>query len=138
VGPISTLPTSRGVLTSKSSGCQSRARGTRETSGRNESVAVGVYDSRQSWGKPDSGVQLFGAARGLDGPSVADAEKLYAARFPGYWETELGAYRFYALRPRRMKLFDEREFGTGVFVTVRIARGGRLECEGTEIYRPAA
>jgi hypothetical protein len=37
-----------------------------------------------------------------------------------------------------MKLFDEREFGTGVFVTVRIARGGRLEWEGTEIYRPAA
>jgi hypothetical protein len=29
----------------------------------NGTVAIAVYDSRQSWGKPDRGIQLFGSAR---------------------------------------------------------------------------
>jgi hypothetical protein len=34
-----------------------------------------------------------------------------------------------------MKLFDEREFGSGVFVTVRVSRGGTLAWERSEAYR---
>jgi uncharacterized protein YhbP (UPF0306 family) len=104
----------------------------------NESVAIAVYDSTQTWGKPDRGIQIFGSAREVTRSASNDVEKLYAARFSEYHETELSAYRFYVLRPQRIKLFDEREFGTGVFVTARPSRSGRLIWERTEIYRPAA
>jgi uncharacterized protein YhbP (UPF0306 family) len=102
----------------------------------NDSVAVAVYDSGQTWGRPDRGIQLFGRAREVE-RAADDVEALYAARFPDYTGTELSAYRFYALRPRRLKLFDERELGTGVFVTARIGADRRLVWERTEIYRSA-
>ena len=57
---------------------------------------------------------------------------------PDFRPGELGAYRFYRFRPRRLKLFDEQELGPGWFVTARVAAGGRLEWERTEIYRSAA
>jgi uncharacterized protein YhbP (UPF0306 family) len=104
----------------------------------NDSAAVAVYDSGQIWGRSDRGIQLLGTARELDRSAASDAEKLYKDRFPKYQATELGAYRFYALRPQRIKLFDEREFGTGVFVTARLGRGARFRWERTEIYRSAA
>jgi hypothetical protein len=102
---------------------------------RTESAAVSVYDSNQTWGRRDHRIQLFGKAREAD---AAEAEKTYADRFREYDATELRAYRFYVLRPQRIKLFDEREFGTGVFVTARLARDGRLVWERTDIYRPSA
>ena len=103
----------------------------------NRSVAVAVYSSEQRWGKPDRGIQLFGTARELDPSAAGDAEGLYAARFPDYERTEMAAYRFYVLRPRRLKVFDEPELGRGVFVTARVAGGGRVVWERTEIYRPS-
>ncbi len=103
----------------------------------NETVAIAVYDSSQTWGKPDRGIQLFGAARQVEHAEAADAEATYAKRFRSYRETDLGAYRFYRFRPRGLKLFDERELGAGTFVTARVGRGGRLTWERTEIYRPA-
>jgi len=92
-----------------------------------------VYDSNQSWGKPDRGIQLFGTAREVVGSAARDAERTYAKRFPGYRESEFSAYRFYRFRPRRLKLFDERALGTGVFVTASVTRG-RLARTRTEIY----
>ena len=103
----------------------------------NVSAAIAVYDSRQTWGKPDRGIQLFGTAREVEGAAARNAEKLYAARFPAYGRTDLSAYRFYVLRPRRLKLFDERELGTGVFVTARIGGDRRVVWERTEIYSAA-
>jgi len=97
-------------------------------------VAVAVYDSNQSWGKPDQGIQLFGSAREAVGAAARDAEKIYARRFPEYEHANFSAYRFYRFRPRRAKLFDERALGAGVFVTARISRGGRIAWERTEIY----
>jgi uncharacterized protein YhbP (UPF0306 family) len=96
----------------------------------NGSVAVAVYDSAQTWGKPDRGIQLFGTAREDDG---ADAP--YAARFPDYRRSDLGAYRLYVVRAQRLKLFDEPELGSGVFVTARVAADRRLVWERTEQYR---
>jgi uncharacterized protein YhbP (UPF0306 family) len=94
----------------------------------NASAAVAVYDSSQTWGKPDRGIQLFGSAReGAD-----DATEVYAKRFPEY---ELGMYRCYELRPRRIKLFDELVLGAGVFVTARVARDGELTWQRTDLYR---
>jgi uncharacterized protein YhbP (UPF0306 family) len=101
----------------------------------NDSVAVAVYDSTQTWGRPDRGIQLFGAAREID-PPAAGHEELYATRFPTYSSVDESAYRFYVLRTARLKLFDESELGPGVFVTARVARGGKISWERTEIYLP--
>jgi hypothetical protein len=57
---------------------------------------------------------------------------------PEYEQTEHRPYRLYRFRPRRLKLFDERELGTGVFVTARVVGGGRPSWERSEIYRAAA
>ena len=101
-------------------------------------VAIAVFDSGQTWGKPDRGIQLFGSARQADGPGASEAEALYAKRFSTYEPGSFGAYRFYRFRPRTLKLFDERALGPGTFVTARRAAGGRLVWERTEIYRSAA
>jgi uncharacterized protein YhbP (UPF0306 family) len=100
----------------------------------NASAAIAVYDSSQSWGRPDRGIQLLGSAR----ETADEVDSTYAERFPDFRPGELGAYRFYRFRPRRLKLFDEQELGPGWFVTARVAAGGRLEWERTEIYRSAA
>ena len=77
----------------------------------NPSVAIAVYDSGQTWGKPDRGIQVFGDAR-AGGP---DAEEIYAPRFRAYEPQK--AYRFYELVPTRVKLFHERALGAATFVT---------------------
>ena len=95
----------------------------------NPSAAVAVFDSHQTWGKPDRGIQLFGSAR----PGGDDAEEVYAARFPDYQGFE--AYRPYELAPNRVKLFDERALGTATFVTARVGRDGKLTWERTDVYQ---
>jgi uncharacterized protein YhbP (UPF0306 family) len=100
-------------------------------------VAIAVYDSHQSWGDHDRGIQLFGSARELEAEAARDAETLYAARFPDYVGRNL-QFRFYLFRPKRLKVFDEDTLGAGVFVTARAAADGRLTWERTEIYRPEA
>src|SRR6266498_463695 len=55
-------------------------------------VAVAVYDSRQVWGRPDRGIQLFGSAREADGADLESVEELYAKRFPAYHQYNPGAY----------------------------------------------
>lgn len=104
----------------------------------NGSAAIAVYDSRQSWGGSDRGVQLFGQARNVKGAAAEDAETLYANRFASYRTQDLAAYRFYVFRPQRVKLFDERDLGPGVFVTARVSRDRRLVWQRTEIYRSGA
>jgi uncharacterized protein YhbP (UPF0306 family) len=93
----------------------------------NTSAAIAVYDSSQTWGKPDRGIQLFGDAR-AGGPN---AEEIYARRFSAYERRE--SYRLYELVPTRVKLFDERELGAATFVTARV-RGGKLAWARTEVY----
>jgi uncharacterized protein YhbP (UPF0306 family) len=98
----------------------------------NPSAAVAVYRSTQTWGDSDHGIQLFGTARELRGRDAEAAERLYAARFRAY-DADLEAYRFYRLRPRRIKLFDERALGGATFVTVAVS-SGRLRWVRTESY----
>lgn len=103
----------------------------------NGTVAIAVHDSSQTWGKPDRGIQLFGAAHRVEGSAADELETLYARRFEGYDRADLIAYHFYLFRPRRLRLFDEQAFGAGVFVTARVASGRRLAWERTEIYSAA-
>jgi uncharacterized protein YhbP (UPF0306 family) len=112
-----------------------RARHSRHL-GSNESVAIAVYDSSQTWGSPDRGIQLFGSAREAGRGNAEKAERLYGKRFPQFAaEADLGAYRLYVFRPRRIKLFDERVLGAGTFATARIGRERRPVWERTDIYR---
>jgi uncharacterized protein YhbP (UPF0306 family) len=100
----------------------------------NGKTAVAVYDSNQVWGKPDRGIQLFGSAREAAGKLARRAESLYEARFPAYTGSDVSANVFYRFRPARVKLFDEDALGSGVFVSARVGRGGRLDLAATEIY----
>jgi uncharacterized protein YhbP (UPF0306 family) len=101
----------------------------------NGSAAAAVYDSTQSWGKPDRGIQLFGSAAVVDDAGADDAATLYAGRFPDSRKEDLGVYRFYVLRPRWAKLFDERELGAAHFVIATVEGAGRLAWDTTEVYR---
>src|SRR2546427_13014228 len=83
---------------------------------RNSSGAVTIYDSRQVWGRPDRGIHLFGAAAGVTGRRAVEAERAYAARFPGYDGLD-DSLRLYRFRPRTMQLFDERSLEGGTLVT---------------------
>jgi uncharacterized protein YhbP (UPF0306 family) len=94
----------------------------------NPSAAVSVFDSSQTWGEPDRGIQLFGDVRA----GGSDAEALYARRFSRY--EHAGAYSFYELVPGRLKLFDEPSLGRGVFVSARVDRDGAVSWERTERY----
>ena len=104
----------------------------------NGTVAIAVFESDQTWGEPDRGIQLFGSARVTKGVTARDAARLYKARFPDYEREDVSAYRLYRFRPRRVKLFDERELGTGVFVTAGVVGNGRLVWQRTDVYRAKA
>jgi uncharacterized protein YhbP (UPF0306 family) len=95
--------------------------------------AIAVFDSRQTWGDEDRGIQLFGTARELDGDAADEALRLYAKRFPDATGLDPD-YRCYRLRARRVKLFDERRFGGATFVVVSVGREGALRWERTERY----
>ncbi len=101
----------------------------------NGTVAIAVFDSNQIWGKPDRGIQLFGSARELPAKAAREAERIYAERFPECGQSDFELYRLYRFRPRRLKLFDERALGGGVFITARVRSDGGVAWERTEIYR---
>jgi uncharacterized protein YhbP (UPF0306 family) len=101
----------------------------------NQTVAIAVFDAAQAWGEPDRGIQLFGSAREAEGSVRDRARTNYAARFAHVPELDLSAYNLYVFRPNRVKLFDERALGAGVFVTARVGRAGRLTWERTDVYR---
>ena len=96
----------------------------------NPTMAIAVFDSGQTWGELDRGLQLFGTCREARGVAARSAERMYARRFKPFasWKAELDAknaewdYRFYRFVARRVKVFDEREFGGALFVTADIAR----------------
>jgi hypothetical protein len=101
----------------------------------NGATAVAVYDSSQRWGGSDRGIQLFGSAREATTRSAAEgAEAAYARRFKAFEPGKLDAYRFYVFHPTSVKLFDERSFGGGVFVTARVDRTGGVTWERTDVY----
>jgi uncharacterized protein YhbP (UPF0306 family) len=100
----------------------------------NGSAAIAVFDSTQTWGNPDRGIQLFGSARAAAARARRAAEAVYTRRFPEYNPDEVTTYQLYRFRPRRVKLFDERALGAGVFVTARVEHG-RLAWRRTELYR---
>jgi uncharacterized protein YhbP (UPF0306 family) len=94
----------------------------------NSSMAVAIFDSRQRWGGPDRGVQLFGRASEARGKGAVAASKVYARRFSGFakWRADVerqeGAFvlRPYRFKPSRAKIFDERSLGGGRFIDLHV------------------
>jgi uncharacterized protein YhbP (UPF0306 family) len=99
---------------------------------RNSSAAVTIYDSHQTWGRPDRGIQLFGTAGATKGSTSLNTRRLYGNRFSDYDadSDDLPAYRF---RPRTIKLFDERSLAGGTLVTARVTPKG-LTWAKTEVW----
>lgn len=98
------------------------------------STAIAVFDTDQTWGGRDRGIQLFGTGSEARGAAKRDAERLYARRFKQYESGSLEAYRFYRFRPREIKLFHEQLIGGGMFVTATVGRDGALHWQRTEEY----
>ncbi len=99
------------------------------------STAIAVFDTDQTWGGRDRGIQLFGTGSEARGAAKRDAERLYARRFKQYESGSLEAYRFYRFRPREIKLFHEQLIGGGMFVTATVGRDGALHWQRTEEYQ---
>jgi uncharacterized protein YhbP (UPF0306 family) len=100
----------------------------------NRTASVAVFDSHQTWGGDDRGIQLFGSCAQVAGAAAAHAKRTYARRFPRYVPDENSAYFAYRFRPRRMKLFDETRLGAGVFVSANVSQKGEVTWERTEIF----
>lgn len=101
-------------------------------------AAIAVFDSRQTWGRSDRGIQLFGTATRPRGARARSAMETYIGRFPSYVSEGVSAYVPYVFRTRRMKLFDEAVLGDGVFVTCIVRPDGRVAWERTEVYSAAS
>ncbi len=98
---------------------------------RNPSAAVTIYDSHQTWGKPDRGLQMFGTAGVTSGRQEQAAQGAYGRRFDDY-DAEAEGLPVYRFKARRIKLFDERSLAPVTFVTARVA-GERLLWMKTEV-----
>jgi pyridoxamine 5'-phosphate oxidase-like protein len=99
-----------------------------------DQMAVTVFDTRQEWGKPHAGLQLYGTA-GLTPPDEAEqARASYATRFTSYFDwvlrageaseatTGFPALHFYRFLPARIKVLDEQDFGDDVCIMTEIGR----------------
>jgi uncharacterized protein YhbP (UPF0306 family) len=99
----------------------------------NPSMALAIFSSRQIWGNPDRGLQLFGVCKKVTGREVSKADKLYGDRFAKYtaWKADLPSdstgrdYRFYRFVTTELKVFDEKELGAGIFVVARVRGAAR-------------
>ncbi len=90
---------------------------------RNSSAAVTIFASKQVWGKPDRGIQLFGTAGVAAKNAAREARRVYGRRFRDY-DAEVDSLPVYRFQPRTVKLFDERSLAPVTFVTARVARDG--------------
>ena len=92
-------------------------------------TAIAVYSTRQQWGRPDRGVQLFGMCQLARGRLRASARRNYSRRFPRYRRflneaagPSFARYRLYRFVPSALKVLDEHELGDGVLVEASVRR----------------
>jgi uncharacterized protein YhbP (UPF0306 family) len=96
------------------------------------SAAVTIYDSHQTWGRPDRGIQLFGTAGMMTGRAAEQVARAYSARFP-YDPSGADSDPVYRFRPREVKLFYERILGAGTLVSAKVI-GERLAWARTQVF----
>ena len=91
-------------------------------------MALAIFSSNQTWGSPDRGLQLFGMCKQVTGREASKADRVYGKRFAKYavWKANLTSdssgrdYRLYRFITFELKVFDEKELGTGIFVVARV------------------
>jgi uncharacterized protein YhbP (UPF0306 family) len=97
---------------------------------RSSTAAITIYDSHQTNGLPDRGIQLFGNAGSATGKAAEQAMREYTHRFPRVDPSGYTAYRF---RARSVKLFDERSLSAATLVTARVTPTGLVWAK-TEVW----
>ena len=96
-------------------------------------MAMTVFDSRQQWGVPHAGLQMFGPGGLVASDQFEHAQACYAARFAGYFDlvirageagpvTGLAALQLYFFAPTRVKILDEPAFGDNVYIMAEVVR----------------
>jgi uncharacterized protein YhbP (UPF0306 family) len=94
----------------------------------NPSMGIAIFPSSQTWGGADCGLQLFGICKQATEREASKANKLYGKRFAEYnaWKAGLAPdspgrdYRFYRFVTAELKVFDEKEIGSGTFVLAKL------------------
>jgi hypothetical protein len=79
-----------------------------------------------------------GSQRSESARAWSASRDVYIGCFPAYPDRDPGAYAWYEFRPQTVKLFDEAEFGAGVFVTAKLDGRGAVEWTRTESVSGAA
>lgn len=95
----------------------------------NGRVAGVVADSRQTWEHPRRGIQFGGTARAVEPSETEHVVDLYHRRYPGFrrWKkTEPSgeelpvSVRPFVIRPRWIKLFDEKLIGHETWIQLEL------------------
>jgi uncharacterized protein YhbP (UPF0306 family) len=100
---------------------------------RRPAMAVAVFDTRQPWGTPGKGLQLFGTGALAAGKAETRAREAYGTRFPLFREfsTSAGAsqagpsfrlLRLYEFTLSRVKILDEEQLADEANVAAEIDR----------------
>ena len=98
--------------------------------GQRPTAAITIYDSHQTYGLLDRGIQLFGVAAIATGRDGEEALRIYRRRFRGVDPSAHTADRF---RPRTVKIFDERAIAPAMLVSARVTPAG-LAWVKTEVW----
>ena len=98
---------------------------------RNPKASVTVFETKQEWGGPLIGIQLFGKMEITEDSELAAAQDLYGDRFPSYreWLNSLPDQerssmdsRFYVFIPEEFKMLYDPEFGEEHYVEGTVIR----------------
>lgn len=97
----------------------------------NPSIAMAIYDSRQSWDNNKAGLQIFGICKTATGAQLVEGTMLYLQRFTGLkqWiqhpdDFLKGAInsRMFLIETNWLKLFDENNFGEENFISLNVKK----------------
>jgi uncharacterized protein YhbP (UPF0306 family) len=95
----------------------------------NSSIALSIFTSAQPFASLAQGLQIFGDCHLTNQDEARDAFHAFSRRFPklldevATFEEYLAGMikgRFYEIRPRTIKIFDEPCFGKGIWVLVNV------------------
>lgn len=93
----------------------------------NDSVAMAIFDSHQSWDDDLRGLQIKGSCKRAKGTKLINGTARYLKRFAGLSEFikhpddfAKGALnsRIYIIETNWIKLFDEKSFGEDTYITL--------------------
>jgi len=96
---------------------------------KNLSVAIAIYDSKQSWDNNKCGLQVFGSCEIAKGTNLIEGTLLYLKRFAGLkqWIKHPDDFingainsKMFLITPSWIKLFDEKTFGEEVFISLKL------------------